>query len=349
MSNEQAVRKSFANQVAYCRANGAPVTANIVEAIIAAIDPDSGYGRAVLGWAGDPLPDALPLRCAGGFHALYLTGAAPELAAVYDGTMVGDDAAHAVAAVIARHEARLMPWLDGPPQTNETGRSASYIAGLAWLVSQGLPHRFELNEIGSSAGLNLMLDRYRYDLAGRTYGPTDSVVSFAPEWRGPPPPEANFAIESVRGCDIAPVDLADPAQALRLRAYIWPEHVERFARLDAGIAMMAARPVSLIQADADQWVAEMLQGPQQPGTVRVLMHSIVWQYLGEARQERITTLMEAAGRAAKAERPVAWVALEANRETYRHELVVRYWPGDGEPALLGEAHPHGKWIDWRAT
>jgi hypothetical protein len=38
--------------------------------------------------------------------------------------------------------------------------------------------------------------------------------------------------------------------------------------------------------------------------------------------------------------------LETNRETFRHELVVRYWPGGAEPVKLAEAHPHGAWVEW---
>ena len=45
----------------------------------------------------------------------------------------------------------------------------------------------------------------------------------------------------------------------------------------------------------------------------------------------------------------ARVRLETNRETFRHELSVRYWPGGEEPVLLSEAHPHGAWIAWRGT
>ena len=62
-----------------------------------------------------------------------------------------------VAGVVASHEAALLPWLDGPPQTNEAGRSASIMAALLWL-SQRLGPRFELNELGASAGVNLYPD-----------------------------------------------------------------------------------------------------------------------------------------------------------------------------------------------
>jgi hypothetical protein len=78
------------------------------------------------------------------------------------------------------------------------------------------------------------------------------------------------------------------------------------------------------------------------------MHSIVWQYVPADQQDRITAAMEAAGARATAERPLAWIALEANRARHHHELRVRYWPGGDAETLLATSHPHGAWIDWRA-
>ncbi|MEM8917891.1 MAG: DUF2332 domain-containing protein [Pseudomonadota bacterium] len=347
MSNEEQVRAAFANQVAYCRSNGAPITGRMVEAIINAVDPATELGRRVLEWDGNPLADALPLRVAGGFHALHLAGQHKDLSAIYEGdSEAADRAEEIVAATIASDEAQLLPWLNSPPQTNEAGRSSSYIAGLLWLTAAGLSPRFELLEIGSSAGLNLMIDRYHYDLSGISIGPTNSPMSFKPEWDGPPPPDLPFAFESIRGCDIAPVDLGDPAQARRLTAYIWPEHTQRFERMEAGVAMIREQAPLLESSSADDWMEAQLGKAQEPGVTRVLVHSIVWQYIPKAGRKRIRTAMEAAGETATAERPLAWLALEANRETYRHELIVRHWPGNGEPVKLGEAHAHGAWVKW---
>jgi hypothetical protein len=342
------VRAAFANQIAYCRANDAPITARVVEAILDQLDGPGAFLAAIRNWPGKPVADALPLRAAGGLHALHLSGAAPALAPVYAGDLADADAL--IAAAIARHDAALLSWLDGPPQTNEAGRSASYIAALLWLGAQRLPPAFECIEIGSSAGVNLMMDRYRYYLGGVDVGPPASGLTLAPAWRGPPPPAPapGWRIASLRGCDIAPVDLTDPAQLLRLRAYVWPEHLERFARLDFAAAAARAEKPDLVAADAADFVTDALDRPQVPATTRVLMHSIVWQYLGEARQAAITAAIEAAGARATPECPLAWIALEANRETFRHELIVRRWPGDGMPQLLAHAHPHGAWVEWVA-
>jgi hypothetical protein len=97
-----------------------------------------------------PLEDAMPLRLAGGFHHLLLTGADSRLLPVYSGQITDQSEVDAiVAAVTTDHDRRLLPWLDGPPQTNEAGRSASFMAGLLWL-SDKVGSRFELNELAQA-------------------------------------------------------------------------------------------------------------------------------------------------------------------------------------------------------
>lgn len=341
-----AVMTAFANQVAYCEHAGAHITARVVAGIAAVLETAASgelLGR-VRAWQGAPLADALPLRVAGGLHALHLSGAAPELAPLYRGEEM-DDAA-VIAGVMAAHEAVLLPWLDGPPQTNEAGRSANFIAAMLWLAEQGLPPAFQCLEIGSSAGINLMLDRYGYDLGGVEVGPENPVIHFAPAWHGSPPPARAIVIAGTRGCDVAPVDLTDPAEALRLKAYIWPEHTIRFERMDAAIRAATARKPDLVKATAADFVEAELAKPQASATTRVLMHSIVWQYVPADQQARVTAAMEAAGAKASAERPLAWVMVEADRTVHRHKLTVRYWPDGGEEVQLAWSHPHGADIEW---
>lgn len=341
-----AVRTAFANQVAYCRSSEAPVTARIVAALAALLDkPATDFARRMASWEGAPLADALPLRAAGGLHALHLAGAASELAPIYADADDINDAA-IVAGVVARHEAALLPWLDGPPQTNEAGRSSNFIAAMLWLAEQGLAPHFDCLEIGSSAGINLMLDRYHYDLGGVQVGPEPGAIAFAPEWRGAHPPQRPIAIAGLKGCDVAPVDLTDPAQAMRLKAYIWPEHIVRFARMEAAIAAAREKKPNLVRATAADFVEAELKRPQAAGTTRVLMHSIVWQYVPEDQQMRVTTAMEEAGAEATHDRPLAWIALEANRTAHVHELIVRYWPGGEAGRTLARSHPHGAWVEW---
>ena len=340
-----AVADAFHNQAMYCRANDAPITARIVEAVreLLAGDAPGELLSRVRGWSGAPLADALPLRVAGGLHALHLRGEEPTLSAIYRGEDADDIAV--IGEVIARREADLLPWLDGPPQTNEAARSSNFILALLWLAERGLHPKFECLEIGSSAGINLMIDRYRYDLGGVEIGPENGALAFKPEWRGPPPPDLEFEFASLRGCDVAPVDLTDPAQALRLKAYIWPEHHVRFARMDAAIAAATAHKPDIVKMNAAEFVEQALAKPQAEGTTRAVMHSIVWPYVPADQQARVTAAMEAAGARATAERPLAWIALEANRTVHHHELTVRCWPDGEHRVQLGVAHAHGAWVE----
>lgn len=341
------VSAAFDNQVAYCSASGADRTARICAALRDLLD--RGEGGAVLErvrkWPGAPLADALPLRLAGGLHSLYLEGSESALSAIYEGRDGAADAA-LVAAALHLHEAELLPWLDGPPQTNEAGRSSNFIAAMLWLADKGLPPRFECLEIGSSAGINLMLGRYHYDLGGVQIGPQPGAMQFKPEWQGEAPPSHPIEIASTKGCDVAPVDLTDPAQAVRLKAYIWPEHTVRFERMEAAIAEAAKQAPDLVRMNAADFIEAELARPQAAGTTRMLMHSIVWQYVPEDQQARVTAAMEAAGAKATPSKPLAWVALEANRVMHVHEMVVRYWPNGDAGELVTRAHPHGAWIGW---
>lgn len=343
------VRAGITEQAEHCAANGARVTARICRAQLAVIDSDTACGAKLRGWPGKVLEDALPLRIAGGLHWLHLSGADQRLAPVYTGSVVEQDAVDAaVLAVVRTHDAALLRWFDSPPQTNEAGRSASFMAGLAWLSGRGGP-RFALHEIGASAGINTMMDRYGYDLGGVRFGPAGSPMQIVPDWRGPPPPAAPVEIVHIEGCDQAPVDLCDPAAALRVKAYVWPENADRLARMDAAIRLAGERAPQLTRADAADWVESIVARPQAAGLWRVIHHSIVWQYIPADRQARITAAIESAGAKATTERPVAWMLLETNRATFRHELIIRHWPGGGEPVLLGEAQAHGAWVEWRGV
>jgi hypothetical protein len=219
------------------------------------------------------------------------------------------------------------------------------MAALLWLSRQ-LGPRFEMNELGASAGINTMLDRFAFDLGGVVVGPPDSPLRIGPQWNGPPPPVAQVAITAIRGCDRAPVDLTDPAQAMRLKAYVWPDAPERMVRLDAAVALARIRPPRIDRCDAGHWIAARLIAPQAADTTRVVYHSIVWQYLPAATRAAITTGIEAAGAQASASRRLAWVRLETNRTTLRHELSVRYWPHGADEIVLGTAHAHGAWVEW---
>lgn len=328
---------------------GADKNARIIRALLAVLETETATGRRMAAWQGLTLEDAMPLRVAGGFHYLLLTGEEERLGDVYRGFISDQAQIDALVVEIAqRHDHTLLPWLDGPPQTNEAGRSASVMAGLLWLSGK-LGPKFELSEIGASAGVNTMMARFFYDLGGTSAGPSLSSIKIKPEWRGDPPTQNAVEIVGIKGCDIAPIDLADEKQAIRLKSYIWPEATDRMTRMDAAIAMAQRAPPDLVKMDAGDFVEERLAQPQEEGVTRALFHTVMWQYLPQATRDRITAAMEDAGQKATAQKPLAWIRLETNRETFKHELSVRYWPGGEEWTLLAEAHPHGAWVEWKGA
>ena len=345
MANEPANRAAFEIQAGYCTAMDAPITARVCTALSTAVDRESETGRRVLDWMGEPVADALALRLVGGLHALHRASVDPALSAVFAGAETDPvRVAAALQATLVAQDAALLPWLDGPPQTNEAARSAGMMTGILHLAAR-YGSRFEALEIGSSAGLNLLIDRYRFDLGGVNVGPDTSPVTIRPEWRGPPPPNAAVEIGSTRGVDIHPVDVADTDSAARLEAYVWVDAVERQARLAAAIAMVRKGGVDLAQGDAADWVEARLAEPQPEGVTRVLIHSVVWQYLPATSRERIRVAMAAVGARATVERPLGWVMMEPNRDLHRHEVRVRGWPGERAMELVALTHAHGAWVE----
>ncbi len=345
------VAAAFVKQAEFCRLFAAPLTAATCEAAVFALDSSSATGRAVIGWRGDAVPDALMMRFTGGCNALVRAGRAPELAALYPPAPLSPVAAlvDAIRAVLADplRDAELCGWLAGPPQTNEVARSGVLMPGLMVIAAAtALPLR--LFELGCSAGLNLNLDRFGYDLGGRTAGDPAAAVQLQPAWGGPPPPAAEVRVVKRRGTDIKPLDVADAKVRERLLAYVWPDQPERVARAEAAIALAQALPPPIDQADAADWLEA--QVAPQPGAVAVVYHSIAFQYFPSATKARIAAHMVAEGEQATAAAPLAWLRYEMDDASVAALPTLRLtlWQG-GTPTeqLLAHAHPHGTFVQWQ--
>lgn len=343
------VLAAFSQQIAACDALGSPFTANLLRACRTALSPDTALGRTILDWPGDPSPrgDSVALRLAGALHALVMSGRSPDLAAFYpssrpDGRLDAAAAAGALTGVFERHEAFIDGFMKRAPQTNEVARSAVLYAGLIALADR-TGAVLDVLELGSSAGLNLLLDRYAHELGGRHAGTPGSSVRLAPRWTGPSPQGPEPRIVERRGCDLSPVDVRDADERLRLRSYVWADQAERLARLDAAVAIARADPPPLDRMDATDWVGLRLARPPREGATRVLMHSIAFQYLPAAGQARIRDAMEEAGSRAKEASPLAWLSFE--QAAGGPELTLRVWP-NGRTECLAKADPHVSSVTW---
>ena len=290
----------------------------------------------------------MAMRLNAGLHALARRDAIPDLSALYAGRHGNFD--RAIGTALEAGEAIVLEWMDHPTQTNEVARSAAFMAALMKLAGQAdMP--FELLEIGASAGLNLMLDRYAHDLGGVQAGAAGSPVRIAPEWRGKPPTHAPVRIDSVRGVDLRPMRLEDPLTRERLLSYIWADHPARAERLCHAIALNRACPPPVERGSAAPWLAHALGQPQREGVCRVVIHSMVLQYLpAEERRAALTTIMHAGARATP-ERPFAAIGFEWNAARSEVQLQLTRWPGaggeGGTSCVLALCHAYGSWIDWR--
>ena len=335
---------AFAEQANLCEAVGSPFTAAILRSVAATLNRNTQTGRAILDWQGDPMADALKLRIAGGLHALARTGQDLELSALYKGDTSDMDAV--LTRVLAQWDGWLLPWLDGPPQTNEVGRSGMLWPGIMKVTARYGP-QIELLELGASAGLNLNMDRFGYELCGVKAGDPASSVQLKPDWIGPAPTFAPVTITGRRGVDINPLDPSRDDVTARLIAYVWPDQTARLARIEAAIALSRRHPPVVDKADAADWIEDQLAKPQQDGVARLIFHSIVLQYLPPESRHRVVNAIIKAGAAATAQRPIAWLSMEFTGPVKSEaELRLRSWPGNGESVTLATVHPHGASITW---
>jgi hypothetical protein len=280
-------------------------------------------------------------------QGLALEGRAPELAACMPslgGTPCWPAAGDAFLALIERHGSELRPRLDQQVQTNEVRRCAALLGGFLRAAKQsGLPLR--VLEIGTSAGLNLFWDRYRYALGPHRWGDGSAPLVIECEWRGAPPDlDASARVVSRRGCDPYPLDLRDPADLRRIESFFWADMTGRRDTLHAAAAALPAEGAPIERCGAVAFLTRELAEPAT-GVASVVFHSSMWWYLSPDERAAVTRTIEAAGARARADAPLFWLRAEPPNLQYA-EVRLRGWP-DGNERLLARMHHHGLWVEWQ--
>src|SRR5437762_10799204 len=157
-------------------------------------------------------------------------------------------------------------------QTNEPGRCAALYPLLATL-----PQPLALLEVGASAGLCLLPDRYRYGYGG---GDPDSPVLLAPRVEGRLPRPGRVEVAWRAGIDLNPLDVTDPEDVRWLETLVWPGEGDRLDRLRAAVAIARHDPPRLYRGDLNERLAEVAE--QAPGEATlVVFHTAVLGYLDE--------------------------------------------------------------------
>jgi hypothetical protein len=327
------------------------------------------YERIAEVVAGDPSvldlvraspPEAhLPPALLGAVHYLLLDGLDHPLADVYAGRS-GADPGPLFLEVCHTHRDEISDLLAfRQVQTNDCGRSALIGPGLTWIGEQ-IPGPFSLIDVGASAGLNLLCDRYRLDYGDHgASGPADSPVVAACEVLAGHPVIADRLATPISriGIDRSPIDLGDATDARWLLACVWPD-TGRLARTEASIRLAQADLPTVLEGDAVERLPSVLAGLED-GTTAVVVTSWAFAYFSLDQRQRFTDLLtEASYR-----RPVAWLSADGAGTVegvadpsltdasgaQAHVLgAVLFDQGAAHPTLLAVVQQHGGWIDWRA-
>jgi hypothetical protein len=288
-------------------------------------------------------------------HYLLLRGADHALAAFYASAasptaVPTGDPMPAFRSFCLEHRPALMELVStGLVQTNEPQRCAVLLPAFATVarLTGGTP--LALIEVGASAGLNLLFDRYGYDYgAGRFVGDPEAPVRLACTLRGSglPPIHAGMPHVGARvGIDLNPIHADTPQGMLWLRALVWPEHPERAARLQQVLALAQRKPPPLIAGDAltalPQVVAEA-----PAGLALCVFHTATLAHFPPDARECFRSLLPELAR----QRDLFWLASESSGEPGRQgqyaTILTAFQNGGRTEHRLAYSHPHGVWLEW---
>ncbi len=336
-----------------------------------------------------PVTQQRPNLLLAAVHFLLLGGAPHPLATHYDtvAAYLGTDPVAPVGHLRLEFKDFCMTHRDelleliatGSTQTNEVGRCTALLPALSHIAAgydRGEP--LGLLDLGTSAGLNLLFDRYAYsyrrrdgggegegdhpdsDHATVEAGDPSSAVRLECSVRGGLSSLPSLEVPSVTdraGLDRAPIDPRNEAGARWLLACMWPDHLPRFARVRAAleIARADAHPPVLHTGDMVDDVGAVVE-TVAPGQPLVVFHSWVAAYLTEARQRELVDAV----RRLSTSRPVHYLYAESPVDTRGLPTppspepsptsdvatVLVHVPPNGAAVRLADMHHHGRSLRW---
>jgi hypothetical protein len=241
-------------------------------------------------------------------------------------------------------------------QTNEIARTA-VLAPVVREVQRRTEQPLALIDVGTSAGLSLLLDKVHVDYGHATLGPIDSPIHLTCRALGDgPPPGPALDVRWRAGLDRDPIDLSDRDDRRWLEACIWPEQTERARRLAAAAQLQARHPPRLVRGDAVEALMPLI-AEVPDDLMLVVMTSWTAVYLSGRQRGGLERVMAGAGR------PIAWVSVEfpevVRGVEAKHQpktggsdvskIAIVWFPGSAEPEereFVGWSHNHGDWLDW---
>jgi hypothetical protein len=230
-------------------------------------------------------------------------------------------------------------------QTNEVNRCACLLPAFAVVAAHGHGRPLALVEIGASAGLNLLWDRYGYEYGtGRPYGEPRSPVQIGCTLRGhrlPPLPAALPPVATRLGIDLNPIDVCDPDAALWLRALVWPDEGGRAELLQRALQLAQQDPPRLLAGNALERLPEALATIPDDQTLCVFHTHTMNQFPAEARDCLAALLTERA-----VARDLYRISIEWLGQEHPRLECAAFESGIQTESLLAYCGSHGEWLEW---
>ena len=147
-------------------------------------------------------------------------------------------------------------------QTNEVRRCAVFLPAL-FLVEERAGFRpFHFVDVGCSAGLNLLWDKYRYRYSNTTScGDASAALLIECEVKGDSPLPLRETLPKAAsrvGIEIEPVDTSDPDGIIWLRSLIWPDQCDRLTLLSTALAVLRKHPPRIVVGDCAEMIPEVV-------------------------------------------------------------------------------------------
>jgi hypothetical protein len=297
-------------------------------------------------------------------HDCVLAHPQEELARWYPtvtgGPVPDVDLAPTLRAFCKAHERELRNTLaTRATQTNEVRRCAALLL-IFDLVASEIRQPLGLVELGASAGLNLLFDRYAYDYEGLgSAGAAGSSVTVPTSFHGAHRPRlpAVPQVGERLGIDLAPIDVRDEAATRWLQACLFADQLDRLQRLRTALALARQSPPTVWQGD----LLERL--PDAAARVPADQHLCVFStwvvhYLNASQRRALVDLLSQLGAA----RDLSWIAAEpagvvpglaepppdpAHPQATILSLTT-FRRGVRWSRVLARMHSHAAWIEWLA-
>ncbi|GAA4932942.1 uncharacterized protein DUF2332 [Actinomycetospora succinea] len=183
--------------------------------------------------------------------------------------------------VLGRRDEVATTMLARRTQTNEPARCATLLPALA-----ALDGPLALLEVGASAGLCLLPDRYGYSYrrAGEEVARIEGSPLLPCDVLGPAPlPATTPSVVWRAGIDLDPLDAADPDDLRWLACLVWPGQPSRVERLEAAAEVARVDPPRVVRGDLVDELHAVAAGAPRDATL-VVFHSAVLTYLPTERR-----------------------------------------------------------------